>query len=200
MTKDDYKKFCECLLGCAEITDKPLTEQAIAVYWNALKHLEIQVVVDAFGRHVTNPDSGQFMPKPADIIRLCEGSHLDSAMQAWTKVVDAMKTVGSHSTVVFDDPLIMMVVKDMGGWVYLCQTTVKELPFKGNEFTNRYKGYKTTGRLDPPNKLTGRLEQECLVNGFSYGEKPVLIGDRNKAKAVLENNLSEFKQLPTKTA
>ena len=122
MNIKDKEKFIICLVGCAEVFGKELSENAIMIYWESLKSMEVEVVVNAFNRHIVNPDNGQFMPKPADIIRLCQGSNVDSAMRAWSEVVKAMGSVGRYESVVFGDEATMNTIQDMGGWIMLCGT------------------------------------------------------------------------------
>lgn len=187
MIPEDYKKFVNCLIGCAEICDKQLSEQAILIYWNSLKHLEIVVVANAFNRHVVNPDNGQFMPKPADIIKLCGGSNLDSAMLAWSVVLDSIKSVGRYESVVFGDAATMSVIREMGGWISLCKIENKELPFKANEFQARYKSYKVMGRNDHPCKLVGVSEAANQSSGQPV-QMPVLIGDKKIAISIFKKH------------
>lgn len=185
MNKNDYDKFASCLIGCAEITGKTLSDHAIALYWHALKQLEIEVIIDAFNRHIKNPDQGQFMPKPADIIRLCNGSHIDSAMSAWTLVHAAMRTVGRYESVVFSDTATMATIADMGGWIFLCGVTEEELPFKSKEFQTRYKAYLTIGRNDCPSKLIGVSESSNASSNQPI-QPPVFIGNLSKAQLIFE--------------
>lgn len=186
MEDKDKQSFFNCLVGCAEVIGKELSKPAMILYWNSLKHIEIDVVVDAFNRHIVNPDSGQFMPKPADIIKLTSGSHLDSAMIAWTKVDKSIRCVGSHASIIFDDSIIMAVIQDMGGWTDLCSVTEDELPFKQNEFEKRYKAYRTTGIKQHPKKLIGSTEAYNLRNGYMV-PPPTLCGDPDEARLVYES-------------
>lgn len=106
-----------------------------------MKPFDLAAVKDALNRHCVNPDNGQFMPKPADVVKLLQGSSQDGALVAWAKVDRAVRQVGTYSTVVFDDPIIHRVVQDMGGWVALGDKREKEWPFVAKEFENRYRGY-----------------------------------------------------------
>lgn len=194
MKQDDYQKFVNCLIGCAEIADKQLSKQAILIYWQALKHLEIAVVVDAFNRHIVNPDFGQFMPKPADIIKLTSGSILDSAMMAWSVVLKSIKSIGRYESIVFDDQATMSVIMEMGGWIELCKVEDNELPFRASEFQKRYKSYKTMGRSDTPNKLIGVSEATNQTNGKAI-QLPVLVGDKCKARQILSGSFGDGKTI-----
>jgi len=77
-------------------------------------------------RHLMNPDTGQFLPKPADIVRMLGGRTLDRALMAWAKVDKAVRQIGTYESVVFDDALIHRVLHEMGGWVGMGQKTENE--------------------------------------------------------------------------
>lgn len=88
---------------------------ALKVWWDALKPFDFDAVNQALGMHCMNPDNGQYLPKPSDVVKLLRGSSQDSALEAWTKVDTAVRTVGTYSSVSFDDPIILRVLQDMGG-------------------------------------------------------------------------------------
>ena len=135
--------------------------------------------------HLKNPDSGQYMPKIADIVRLTEGGTADQAQQAWIKVESAVKRVGTWADVVFDDPLTHRIIADLGGWIWLGQQTEKEWPFVAKRFEAAYRGYRARGEVpDYPPKLTGIANLENSKEGMPM-EPPVLIGDRQRAEAVM---------------
>jgi len=142
-------------------------------------------VRDALGRHLRNTDTGQFMPKIADIIKMLQGSSLDSALNAWAKIDQALRQVGPYETVVFDDPLIHRVLHDMGGWMMLGQKTDDEWPFVAREFEQRYRGFKSRNeRFEYPAKLIGVSEAHNSKEGHKTAQ-PMLIGDATQAKAVM---------------
>ena len=51
----------------------------------------------------------------ADILRMMQGTSLDSALSAWAKVDKAVRRVGTYETIVFDDEIIHRVIHDMSG-------------------------------------------------------------------------------------
>jgi len=55
------------------------------VWWTAMQPYDLAAVNDAMGRHCANPDTGQYLPKPADVVRMLQGSTQDSALVAWAK-------------------------------------------------------------------------------------------------------------------
>lgn len=187
MEPQDRKRFALCLLAMAEIYGKQVSEAVSAVWWNALKTWDIQAVEEAFAKHTQSPDNGQFMPKPADIIRMLAGTSTDASMVAWAKVDKAIRTVGTYASVVFDDPLIHRVVHDMGGWIGLGQKDNEEWPFIANEFRTRYQGYRSRGETpDYLPTLIGLTDAHNIKQGFRP-TTPVMIGDPAKAQNVLDS-------------
>lgn len=177
-------RFRNCLTACAELYGQPVSSAVADLWWAALRQYDIAAVERAFQKHMTNPDTGQFMPKPADIIRMIGGTTIDSAMVAWALVDRAVRSVGPYASVAFDDPVIHRVIHDMGGWIRLCTGTrdEKDWPFVGNEFRTRYKGAAMRDQLEHPAYLPGLAEQ----SGRPASECMRYIGDQKKALAVTQ--------------
>lgn len=187
MQADEFGKFRELMAGVHDFYAKDLSDFALSVWWEALKAYDLPVISQAMSRHITNPDTGQFMPKPADVVKMFAGRTQDRALMAWSKVDRAVRVIGPHETVAFDDPLIHRVLNDMGGWIGLSQKTEDEWPFVGKEFENRYLGYAMRGEIpEYPPTLIGISEAHNAKGGFRV-DPPRLIGDQTKAIAVIEN-------------
>lgn len=186
MSKGSEAAFHELFTGVAELYGQNPSPAVFEIWFNALKRFEIRDIGRAFSVHVQSPDQGRFMPKPADIIRILEGSAKETAFAAWTKVYQAIGRVGSYASVVFDDPIIHRVIRDMGGWVYLCGIAEDEVPFKANDFVARYQGFRSSGEVpDYPRMLVGIVEGENRLNGYlDEIPEPVRIGDPEKARQV----------------
>jgi hypothetical protein len=120
MNQSDAQRFRQLLAGVYSFYRQELSDFQSDVWWQALRSFEYDVAKDAFNRHLLNPDNGQFLPKPADIVKLTGGGTADRALVAWTKFDQAVKHVGSWDSVVFDDAIIHQVADDMGGWSALC--------------------------------------------------------------------------------
>lgn len=194
MNDNDKERFSSCLLGAAEIIGKQLSPQAIKLYWEILKNYSIEEVEQAFFSHASNPDVGQFMPKPADIIKAIDGSGESRSMIAWTKVDKALRTIGTYETVVFDDPIIHKVISDMGGWISFGEIIESEYPFKANEFNKRYLGYANRRNIEHPKKMIGIFEVSNLENKQKVAP-PLLLGSPEKAKLVLEGGGGDQMQI-----
>ncbi|MDR0250206.1 MAG: DUF6475 domain-containing protein [Burkholderiales bacterium] len=185
---DDFRKL---LSGVYDFYAKDLSPFAFDVWWKAMSRFDLKAVQQAFDRHLMNPDTGQFIPKPADIVKMLAGRSVDSAQVAWSKVDGAVRGVGPYSSVVFDDPLIHRVIYEMGGWILLCQKTNDDWPFIANEFRTRYQGYKVRGEVpEYQSRMIGIFEFENSKNGYKHTEI-AMIGDAEKAKIVHANGSND---------
>lgn len=185
MSPQDSAKFAALISNVYAFYRQDHSDFAIGVWWEAMKPFDFAAVSDALNRHCVNPDTGQFMPKPADAVKMLRGSSQDGAMVAWSKVDKGIRQVGTYASVVFDDPIIHRVLHDMGGWVPLGAKTEHEWPFVAKEFENRYRGYRVRNETpEYPKVLTGIAESQNSVAGQT-SQPPVLIGDSSKAKQVL---------------
>jgi len=181
MNQSDYAAFKVVLTATAQMYGKPMVPAVIELWWNAMKRYDLAAVREGFGRHMHNPDTGQFMPKPADIVRMLGGTTQDGALLAWSKADRAVRSIGPYETVAFDDPIIHAVITDMGGWVALGSKTEHEWPFVAREFENRYRGYRLGGGAsDYPPTLAGIAQTENAQRGLPTSA-PVLIGEHTRA-------------------
>lgn len=185
MILDDYERFRTLIADVHGFYQRDVSSFALTVWWEAMKPFDIEAVSQAMNRHVMNPDSGQFMPKPADVVRMLQGSTQDAALRAWAKVDKAVRQVGTWDDVVFDDPLIHRVLHDMGGWIAMGQKTEDEWPFVAKEFENRYRGFKARNeRPEYPAVLIGLAGANNRQQGFKVAG-PKLIGNAERANSVM---------------
>lgn len=186
MQPNDRGNFYSLMTGVLELYSKKATPELMDLYFEALRPYELSDIARAMNLHAVDPDQGQFMPKPADVVRMIGGSKQNRALRAWSKLERAIREVGPYQTVVFDDPVIHAVVEDMGGWLDLCNTpTDKELEFRGNEFSKRYQGYALQGGAQDYNcKLIGMIEADCNTKG-KPAPTPRLIGNADAARMTL---------------
>lgn len=208
MKREDYPQFKTVLGMVFDLYPKAprLTPATMTTWFRALEGYELAVISTALTRHVRNPDVGQFVPLPADVVKLIEGGTDDLALQAWAKVDRAVRSVGCYRTVVFDDPAIHYAITALGGWIKLGRLTEEDWKFQRQPFATLYRGVR--GRpFDFPPMLLGIAECE---NGPKHREAPILIGDEARCLAVLAGGtdrpaiairpLSELlPQLPTHT-
>lgn len=184
MKPNDRPAFGQLLSGVYAFYGKEASDFALSVWWQAMSPFDFKAVADALNRHCVNPDTGQFLPKPADVVKMLQGSTQDAALVAWAKVDRGVRTVGTYRSVAFDDPLIHRVLTEMGGWIELGRKNEEEWPFVRNEFVNRYRGYRMRSEIpEYPPHLVGMAEAQNAKSGFQV-EAPLLLGNPDAAAEV----------------
>jgi hypothetical protein len=174
------ERFSAALYGTFEIYERQCSKMMIQIWWAAVKHYDIDLVCKALTDHITDPDTGHFPPKPADVIRHITGTKTDVSMLAWHKVLNAM-SYGAGRSVCFDDAAINQTISDIGGWQLLLMVHVYKMDFKAKQFETRYQQYINNPPLNPPTHLIGREEQSNNLSGFP-SDPPIMIGDKAAAK------------------
>lgn len=164
-----------------------VTKFTLHVWLKAMERFDFEQINRAFEKHVANPEGGQFMPKPADIIKALHGTQTDRAALAWGKVIAAASSVGAYTDVVFDDPAIHAAIEDMGGWPKICRTEQKDLSYAMHRFCEQHKAYTGRGQFEYVAQLRGErsADEEYEKKGLSP-PKPKLIGNPNLAMGVLD--------------
>lgn len=187
MKQSEYPQFFSMMYALGEYYGRTMSEQVIDLYLVGLKQYDYYAVSRAAQMHMANPDAGQFFPKISDFVRHIGGGNADRALVAWAKVDKAVRTIGDHRSVVFDDAVIHAVIADIGGWIGFGTKTMDEWPFKQNDFVKRYRGYIERGEVgEYPAKLCGRHDAYNRQIGKENGKETVLIGDKSKAMQVLK--------------
>ena len=185
MQTNDIPQFIQMLHNLCEMYGKPrMSDEVAMLHFGALQDYSLEDVRKGFFAALRNPDSGQFMPRPADVIRELSGSSDTRAAMAWAKVREAICRVGHMPSIAFDDAIIHAVIADMGGWVKLALITNDELPFRERDFLRIYRGYIGRPLGDYPRYLPGMAETENFAKGYAV-EPPLLLGDASKAEQVL---------------
>ena len=193
-------RFGKAIAALAEYYGKELSDGVVTLYWQGLSQYPIDDIEAAIGRHLQNPDTGQWMPKIADIVRMIDGTTLGAAAMAWAKVMRAVGSVGQYQSLAFDDALIHLVIDDLGGWPGICQISEAELPFLQKRFETNYRAYRMRGSDVPPHPryLVGVSEMQNTTKGYEP-EAPRLVGDLDRARAVLSGG-SDAQRLPVHVA
>lgn len=160
MTDDDIGEFSDLLIATAEMLKEELSPLRIELYFNALKQYDIETIRDALNIHVRE---SVFFPKPADFVRIIEGSGSQKATMAWLTVLRAIEQHGYYDSVVFDGP-VARTIEAMGGWQQMADIPRKDLVWAEKEF---YRYYEVFARHDGrPKKLTGYIEEHNSAKGY----------------------------------
>lgn len=180
MMPQDKAAFAQLMLTSANKYHREVTDDLLEVYWHCLKHCSLPDIQHAFIAHFQNPDNGHFMPQPSDIIRILQGDSQTQALEAWSKVQQAIARVGAYHSIIFDDFRIHSVIAAMGGWISLCRQSQEELTFRGHEFQKRYRGYLQRSPQHYPNRLIGIFEHQNHRQGYTL-PPPHLFGNEQAA-------------------
>lgn len=194
MKANDKIAFAEYMVGIGEIYQQNVSRQKVSLYWQLLANYEWCDVKNAIDAYLVNPDCGQFLPKPADIVNWISGNTVNQALLAWTKVEDAIRKIGPYQSVVFDDAKIHAVLADMGGWIKFETVKHHELPFIAKEFQTRYQQYAIKPPLTYPRKLIGKTECQNALNGYPI-PKPMLLGVHDLARKVYMDGGENIKEI-----
>lgn len=190
MNRNDRAQFAELWIAAYAVYNKQVTDAMLEVVFNSLSAYSLQDIRRGLSGHVKNPDSGQFPPKPADVIKHISGNSQSSASEAWAKVDYAIRCVGNYRSVVFDDPKIHAAIERLGGWVKVSMTDGKEYPYLQNHFLKLYQGFTVQPPESFPRKLIGTCEhQNSQRSSFRRGRAmnaPALVGDPERAKLVYQ--------------
>lgn len=189
MSPDDRRKFMEVLTGVHDFYGRDMSKFAVAVWVQACETFELEQVTKALSKHLMDPERGQFMPKPADLVRQLQGTNTDRSLIAWGKVLDACARVGAYTSVCFDDGLIHATLEDMGGWIKLCRSETDELGYLQKRFCDTYKAYAGRDDVAYPALLPGEHDLNNAAKGYG-SSPPALIGNPDKAQRVMVKGAS----------
>ncbi len=190
MHAGEFTAFRKILSKTLAFYDKQVSAELADAWFDALSGYSLEEVGQALQAHIRNPDTGQFPPKPADVVKCLYGGLEGVSQHAWTKVAKAVGSAGPWRSVAFDDAIIHRVLDDMGGWVRICSKSGEEWPFTQKEFVQRYRAIAVTMQVpDYPPYLIGTAEAENNRRGLPTppASQLALIGNKAKAQLVVEN-------------
>lgn len=165
MKNEDKRAFFDLMMAAGEVYGREVTQPMAAIYFSALANVSIEQVQEAMMAHMQNPDSGQFFPKPADLIKQMTGTtkQQDAAIEdlaaiAWACIERDIRRIGSYGTLKLDDKQALATVKAMGGWQSICQTETSKMEWKRKEFIRMYETFERMPLEALPSSLPGRVE------------------------------------------
>lgn len=191
MNKSDVIEFKKIISGLSALYGKSLDAVTINFYWDTLADFSLADISRAVKVHLQNPDSGQFMPKPADLIKYLHGDTKTQSLIAWSRVRRMVSRVGGYQSIEFEDKFSNQVIYDMGGWVKLCLMDEKKIDFYENEFLRRYQSYLISPRECDVKFLPGLFYNENARFGNDE-EKVLFIANDEK---LVEKKISFVPQL-----
>ena len=91
MQPEDFDNFARVLDAAYSLHSKSLTSDARSLFFGALGKYSLAEVRKAFSAHISDPQRGQYPPKPADLIAHLQGDASKDgrpdASEAWAIAV-----------------------------------------------------------------------------------------------------------------
>lgn len=191
MESSDLEQFITMMGIVADTYGQPrLNPNAIKLYFEVLSEYPLSEISKAIKEHVKQ---SPYMPKPADIIRIIDGTAEDRASEAWYYVLKTIQQYGHYESVQFDNPAIHYAIERMGGWQKLCQMTEEELPYRERDFVKHYvRGERIATWDKVPLRFIGKHEQDNVFNGWDdMIPDTVFIKTNNDVKKMLDSSNKE---------
>lgn len=136
----DRQRLMQTLAGVYGFYDRELTPLHLRIWEEALEGRDMPAIEAAFSRHLRDPDSGRFVPKPADILRQISGSTEDSALVAWGDVLSCARRGGGFSEHACQ--ATREAVAAMGGFSVICRANEEQNGFLQHRFVDLFKAYR----------------------------------------------------------
>lgn len=105
------KLFAENMTALGLIHGKEITETLASIYFEILKPFSDGECISAFKTLLT---TSKFFPKPADILEIINERKKLNKSESWESVMKDLEAGTAPK-----DPLIMRIIKILGGWEYL---------------------------------------------------------------------------------
>lgn len=103
--------------------------------FDGLSVAEVNAAIAGFVQQSTE------FPTPAAVRKFAGPRGLSDesrAVTAWGQVLEQIRKVGGYASVDFEDRITNAVIREMGGWVALCDTESAEMVWRQKEFERLY--------------------------------------------------------------
>jgi hypothetical protein len=206
MQAEDKERFRTIVMSVAELYDKTVSKNALMIWWLALKNFTIQQVEFGISCAVQDPDTGRFMPKPADVIRQIKARapKQKSPLEAWLIALNAVDNIGYYKSFTFEDNAITTVIYTYGGWMSFCDAldvSEEKLHWIQREFERRYEVFASRETMETESRhMVGFYEREYRLRGQQYEDIKMLCDDgvmRDKQKAITTSDCAEINKIVT---
>jgi hypothetical protein len=201
MNERDLGKFVVVWQAAHEVYNHHPSRLACEIAFEALRAYGFDKVRIALSKHLRDPDTGMFPPKPADVIKHIEGDSETNAAKAWQAVLHAMKHLGPYRSIDFGDTHIHSAIEMMGGWVRLCCTDEEEIKFRAKDFERYYRAKQMTRATHVPgiteiNNTVFGIETEvirinvgnCKIIGVSKPLKAIELKEEEMDESFIERS------------
>lgn len=184
MNAQDMPRFASSLMAMATVFDKSITPQVTEIYFRTLEKFTADEVEQGISKACSML---KFFPKPVELIDCITGGTgnlADKAMVEACRVLETIKNVGTYKTVCFDDAVTQAVItQQFGGWAKFGDMLVDSEKWFIKDFCAGYQAF-ARQNVRHYGALPGISMGQNALAGRERDEKPVYIGDVEKAKAI----------------
>lgn len=184
MTRQDAPRFVSSLTAMGALYEKHPESTVIEIYFRALEKFTIDEVEKGISKACS---TCKFFPKPVELIDCITGGTgnlADKAMVEACRVLEAIKGIGTYTTVCFDDAVTQaVIVQQFGGWAKFGDMLVENEKWFIKDFCSGYQAF-ARQNVRHYGALPGISMGQNALAGRERDEKPVYIGDVEKAKAI----------------
>ncbi|NCD35382.1 MAG: hypothetical protein EOL87_18495, partial [Spartobacteria bacterium] len=142
MTRQDVVRFASSLTAMAALYDKEPASQVVEIYFRALEKFTIDEVEQGISKACSTL---KFFPKPVELIDCITGGTgnlADKAMVEACRVLEAIKNIGTYTSVCFDDPVTQaVIVQQFGGWAKFGDMLVDSEKWFIKDFSSGYQAF-----------------------------------------------------------
>ena len=183
MTNNDRPAFAALMKAMGETFGNTApSKEKVELFFQAMSDLSIEQLKTAVLSLINTRTITSTFPVPGEIRAALSGGD-KAAMIALDKAEKAASHIGAYDSVVFDDPVIHMVIDSMGGWPKFCvPDDDQDWHWHQKEFKRLYDAFSKTPR-QCPRVLAGRSGLVNGSNGREDGARVRMIGEGHAAPA-----------------
>lgn len=168
MQDNDRPKFASLMKVLGETFGNTApSKEKMEIYFRALSDMPIEKIDEAVLNLVNTRTITSTFPVPAEI-RNAVGARIDDlALLALDKAEGGVSRHGYCTSVVFDDPVIHMVIDSMGGWPKFCAPSAhgdeREWHWIQKDFVKLYQAFSRNPKAEFPKVLVGECTGTCAI-------------------------------------
>lgn len=155
MKNEDFKRFSVSWQTAQAAYGKPVEPAVVALVFRVLEPYALADVEAALGAHLRDPETGQFPPKPADVVRKIEGSSDAQVALAWATFRECTRSGEMPA-----DETLATVIRRMGGLERLGDMKSRDLDFLHKNFAALYLATKEPMRAG----IAGPVRTEAVLS------------------------------------
>ena len=141
MKPTDLKPFATLFADVMAYYRQDVSDFTRTLFWTSLQAFDFEQVRKAFDAHAKDSEQGRFAPKLADLVRILQGTYTDRAQLAWGRCLEAMRSVGAYTDVIFDDPATHAAIEGRGRLAEALPHADRRTGLRAAAFCKAHKAY-----------------------------------------------------------